>query len=105
MDATEFLGGGNALKAETLKEKGVKELGVSILNVVKQQFEEGSKLVLVLKGLSDGEEARLVLNITNANTLADKFGKETDNWIGQDITIQLAKTDFAGKRVDCLRIA
>ncbi len=51
-----------------------------------------------------GAEKGLALNKTNANTIADSLGPETDNWIGQKITLYPTKTDFEGKRVDCIRI-
>ncbi len=51
-----------------------------------------------------GAEKGLVLNKTNANTIADGLGPETDSWIGAQITLYPTKTDFQGKRVDCIRV-
>ena len=52
------------------------------------------------------ENARkgLVLNVTNGNTIAEKHGDEMDEWCGKSITLYPDKTDFGGKRVDCIRI-
>tara|TARA_Y100000310_G_scaffold53134_1_gene48725 strand:- start:3330 stop:3833 length:504 start_codon:yes stop_codon:yes gene_type:complete len=46
----------------------------------------------------------LVLNITNANTIAASLGDETDNWSGQQLVLYPATTDFAGKIVPCIRV-
>ena len=46
----------------------------------------------------------LVLNRTNANTIANMYGEETDNWFGQPITIFPDTTDFRGERVPCIRV-
>ena len=51
-----------------------------------------------------GTEKGLVLNVVNADTIAAIAGEETDVWIGQQITLYPTKTDFGGKRVDCIRI-
>jgi len=56
------------------------------------------KLVLVT------EEGDIVMNKTNLTSLADAFGPESDNWVGQAIFIRSEKTNFSGKRVDCLRV-
>ena len=52
------------------------------------------------------ENARkgLVLNVTNGNTIAEKYGDEMDDWCGKPIVLYPDKTDFAGKRVDCIRL-
>ena len=46
----------------------------------------------------------LVLNRTNADSIAAVFGDETDEWIGQVIELYPDKTRFAGKMVDCIRV-
>ena len=51
-----------------------------------------------------GKEKGLVLNKTNANRIAEAYGDETDDWKGHPIKIYPTKTDFAGKRVDCIRV-
>jgi hypothetical protein len=49
-------------------------------------------------------ERRLVLNRTNADTIADLYGADTDDWAGRQIILTPSETDFAGKRVPCIRI-
>lgn len=52
-----------------------------------------------------GKDRGLVLNKTNANAIWGMTGDEdTDNWAGVSITLYPSKTDFQGKRVDCIRI-
>lgn len=51
-----------------------------------------------------GKERGLVLNKTNANMIAELYGDETDNWANQPIELYPSKTDFQGKRVDCIRV-
>ena len=50
-----------------------------------------------------GTEKGLVLNVVNGDTI-DEMAGDTDNWPGQKITVYATKTDFGGKRVDCIRI-
>ena len=50
----------------------------------------------------DGEKP-MVLNRTNFETLADTFG-DSDEWSGNKIKIYAARTQYAGKSVDGLRV-
>ena len=43
----------------------------------------------------EGREKRLVLNGTNAETLCDAFGDDSDRWIGREIS--LATKDYTAK--------
>jgi hypothetical protein len=47
---------------------------------------------------------KLVLNVTNARSIAKLHGNETDDWIGKKITLFPTKTAAFGEQVDCLRI-
>jgi len=51
-----------------------------------------------------GKQKGMVLNKTNANTIAAAYGPETDMWTGQTITLYPTTTDFAGRTVPCLRV-
>ena len=52
-----------------------------------------------------GKERGLVLNKTNANAIWGINGSDdTDDWPGTSLTLYPSKTDFQGKRVDCIRI-
>jgi hypothetical protein len=50
------------------------------------------------------EEKRVVLNKTNARTIADLYGNETDQWIGKRITLYAAKATFGRQTVDAIRV-
>lgn len=51
-----------------------------------------------------GKPKHLVLNRTNAETLEDAFGGETDDWHQREIVLYVTKVDYAGKKVDGIRI-
>ncbi len=51
-----------------------------------------------------GKERGLVLNKTNASTIADQHGGETDMWANKQITLFPSQTDFQGKQVACIRV-
>lgn len=51
-----------------------------------------------------GKEKGLVVNKTNANTIADMFGPETDDWAGREIVLFPTRVDYQGKRVDAIRV-
>jgi hypothetical protein len=53
----------------------------------------------------EGKERGLVLNKTNANMIAEILGTdEMDDWHGHRIVLHPAKTEFQGRRVDCIRV-
>jgi len=52
-----------------------------------------------------GKEKGLVLNKTNAQSIAEIAGTyDSDEWGGVQIRLFATKTDYAGKRVDCIRV-
>lgn len=64
------------------------------------KLDDGQKPVLNFQNAEKG----LMLNKTNANTIAEVYGVETDAWFGQQIDIYPSETDFQGKRVPCIRV-
>ena len=50
------------------------------------------------------EERGLVLNVTNANVIAESYGEDMDAWSGKPVLLFSTTTDFAGKRVPCIRV-
>jgi len=75
---------------------------VTIESVRLEAVEEGkpAKPVIALRGLTQG----LVLNKTNANTLAGFLGDDTDTWSGKKIVLFPTQAEFQGKVVDCIRV-
>ena len=49
-------------------------------------------------------EKGMVLNVTNANTIAGLYGPETDGWIGKRIALFATEVDFAGKQTLAIRV-
>jgi hypothetical protein len=52
----------------------------------------------------EGKEKGLVLNKTNANTIAFAYGDDMDEWRGGEIIIFPTTTDFQGRTVDAIRV-
>lgn len=46
----------------------------------------------------------LILNATNAKTIAKLYGNFIENWAGKQITLYASTTQLAGETVECLRI-
>jgi hypothetical protein len=46
----------------------------------------------------------LVLNVTNATTIATKLGDDTDVWEGKSVVLYSATTSFSGRTVPCIRV-
>jgi hypothetical protein len=94
---------GSAFPGQYLKcaDLNGKRVGVVIDGVTVEDIGGETKPVLHFKG----KERGLVLNKTNANSISMIVGTdETDNWPGKRITLYPSKTDFQGKRVDCIRV-
>src|SRR5512139_3859694 len=89
---------GQYLKAADLQGKRVR---VVIDRVEMEDIGGETKPVLHFQGKNRG----VVLNKTNANAIWGINGSDdTDDWGGTEIVLFPSKTDFQGKRVDCIRI-
>lgn len=84
------------LKAADL---GGREIRVTMGRVERETIGTDKKLVLYFKGKEKG----LVLNKTNAGTIGDGYGDDTDDWYEQPIILFSVKTDYQGKVVDAIR--
>lgn len=79
-----------------------KQAKVTIQKVTMEQLEEATeKPILYFK---DRQKA-MVLNRTNASTIAEAFGPDTDDWLGRDIVLGTAKVSFQGRLVDAVRVS
>ncbi len=87
----------NWLKAADLQGRSVR---VTIKEVVSEDIGDGHKPVVYFQKGSKG----LVLNKTNALAIAEIYGNDTDNWTGAVVEVFPDKTQFQGRRVDCLRV-
>ena len=62
---------------------------------------ENKRLVLAFSN----NDLPLVLNKTNATTLAELYGPETGGWEGKAIKLVPSDTSYQGKMVKCIRIS
>lgn len=51
-----------------------------------------------------GKDKKLAINKTNGKTIAKLYGKNTEDWEGQFITIYPTTTEFGGETHDCIRV-
>lgn len=86
------------LKCSDLKGRQV-TLTIAAVEVV--EFDDGSKP----KVSFTETEKQFIANKTNTNTLIGLFGAESDDWMGQRVTLIPAQTDFQGKQVPCIRVS
>lgn len=84
------------LKAADLQGR---EVRVIMANVEREKIGQDNKLVLYFKGKDKG----VVLNKTNAGTISDAYGDDTDDWYDQPLILFSVKTDYQGKVVDAIR--
>lgn len=87
----------NYLKAADLQNKTIK---ATIRTVIEEKMGSDIRPVLYFQGKEKG----MVLNKTNAMTIAQAFGPETENWAGGIIEIFPAFVDYQGKQVQGLRV-
>lgn len=73
---------------------------VTISNIKVEDIGEDRKPVIYFAGKEKG----IVLNKTNANNIADIYGPETDDWIGQKVMLFTTFVDFQGRSVEAIRI-
>lgn len=50
------------------------------------------------------DEKRLVLNKTNAKTIAEIYGPEVNDWTGKRITVYATKVSAFGKETEAIRV-
>jgi hypothetical protein len=93
---------GSFLKTEDLQGKACRLVIEAICNEeINGDHGKEKKLVARFAGKDKG----LVLNRTNADSIAEIAGSEdTDDWAGVQIVLFPDKTKFGGKTVDCVRI-
>ena len=86
------------MKADDLNGRTAKH---TIVGCTAEVVGEDKRLVLAF---SDNDRP-LVLNKTNANSLAELYGPETGGWEGKAIKLVPSTTSYQGKMVKCIRIS
>ena len=87
----------NYLKAADLQDR---EVTVTMADVKMEKLGDDNRPVLYFKGKEKG----LVLNKTNANNIASRYGDDTEEWFGQQITLYPAMVDFQGRSTEAIRV-
>ena len=78
------------LKASDLQGREVK---VIMSNCEREKIGDDTKPVLYFKGKEKG----IVLNKTNAGTIVDAYGDDTQDWYDQELILFSVMVDFQGK--------
>ena len=92
---------GTYLKAIDLHGKKVR---VNIKTVRREEVGQGEDRAYKPVVYFEGKEKGLVLNKTNATTIADTLGDDTDDWPGRQIVLFSMKVQFGPKLVDAIRV-
>lgn len=86
------------LKAEDI---GSNFWTATISKVDMKNFDDGSrKLFVLFQELDKG----LVLNKTNADTIGDLYGRDTDGWVNRPVMLFTMPVDYQGKKVNAIRV-
>lgn len=85
------------IKASDLQGRRVK---VQMAFVQQEEMGDDRKPVVYFAGKEKG----LVLNVTRWNCIADLYGDESDDWTGKFVVLAPGKTNYQGKRVDCIDV-
>ena len=97
---------GNAFPSKYIKAEdlGNKEHTLTILKV--EMGEVGKEDAPEMKPVCYfvGKAKGLVLNKTNAETIAHSYGDDTDEWTNKPVIVYPDRTMFGGKMVDCIRL-
>jgi hypothetical protein len=75
---------------------------LKIESVVKEEV--GRELQKKMVCYFEGRQKGLVLNKTNSNVLAFKFGDDTEEWIGKSVELYSEPVTFQGRTTDGLRV-
>jgi hypothetical protein len=95
-----YASGGSYLKGEDLAD--IDDITLTIEGVEIKQFDDGTKKAVISFG---GTDKRLVVNKTNALMINEVAGsRDTDHWIGKQITLYGTKVEYGGKLTDGIRV-
>lgn len=98
-----YFSSGNSLKASDIAQGTQVRAVIERCEEVMFKGDDGKdqpKLRLAFQG----QEKGLILNKTNAMSIAHQYGSDTDQWIGKEILLYSTKVDFGGSMVDAIRI-
>lgn len=78
-----------------------KEPTVTITQITMEKMTDGQVKPCIF---ANNRPKGIILNKTNAMSIASLYGKNTDGWIGKKIKLVKVWTDFQGKPVEAIRI-
>jgi hypothetical protein len=88
----------NYLKAADI---GDNPMVLTIENVTLEELQDGSRKPCLF---FQEQDKGLILNKTNANTIAAVYGDDTDEWQGARVQLVSVPVDFQGRTVDAIRV-
>ena len=92
----------NYLKASDLQGRDVVATIESVtLEEIGQGADKEKKLIIGFKG----KEKKLVCNKTNAGTIGQLYGDETDDWIGKQVILTARDVEYQGKTTLAIRVS
>lgn len=97
MNVNDIFHSGETLRCEDLQNRA---FSLTMKSTESKNFDDGAKLIIRF----NETEKVLVSNKTNTFTIAEIYGQETDNWLGQKIELFPTTTMFSGKMVPCIRV-
>lgn len=57
----------------------------------------GREQLIIRVKLKDGNEKKLSVNKTSAQSLSEKYGDDTDQWVGKQAVAEITKQNVGGK--------
>jgi hypothetical protein len=95
----------DALPSKYLKAEDLEGANVTVTIEEVNREEVGPKKELKLVISFANTRKKMVLNKTNAATIAKLYGEETDEWLGKRIILYSKDTEFQGEMVLALRVS
>lgn len=86
------------LSAGDLPEEGIT---VTIRKIAMERMPDGADKPIAS---FDEKVKDMLVNVTKWNTIAELYGEDSDDWVGEKITIQPGTTKYAGKMVACIDV-
>ena len=86
--------------------EGKAEAVVTIERIAIEELRDNQKNTTIKKPVLyfEGTPKGMVLNKTNARTVAELYSNNTDNWIGKKIAVFATTCQAFGKTTECIRI-
>ena len=86
---------GNFLSAKKVEEDKLENKPMKISKIEEVELNDKKKPLLSFEGTDN----QLVLNATNTSTLIEAYGKESDAWVGKEISLFVVPGQFKGERI------